>query len=65
MALVRCIHCKVFLIHNKEEFKRHEARYHAYQSSNYELHHHRPLNKEEKAIIVARGEEKFKNSLVS
>jgi len=63
MKLVKCLHCKVFLIHNKEEYKRHETKHHAYHASKYEPHHHRPLSNEEFNSIVAKGEERFKQAL--
>jgi hypothetical protein len=64
MTLLKCIHCRVFVIHNDTDLKRHEAKYHAYQTSKYEPHHHRPLSKEEFKEIVARGEEKFKQAII-
>jgi len=65
MSLLKCVHCKVFLIHSQDELKRHEAKYHDYQVSNYEPHHHRPLSKEEFKAIVVRGEEKFKHAIIT
>jgi uncharacterized C2H2 Zn-finger protein len=64
MRLVKCVHCREFIIHNKEEYRRHERKYHGYNTSQYEDHHHRPLSKEEFNAIVARGEEKFKHAII-
>jgi hypothetical protein len=63
MKLVKCVSCKVFLVHNKEEYKRHEARFHAYQASSYEQHHHRLLSDADFNGIVAKGEAKFQHAL--
>lgn len=69
MAIVRCVLCTELVVVTKESLKRHSARYHNYASDHYEEHkpHHAPLSypcmvpgcAEEKAKIVAKGEERL------
>ena len=47
------------MIHNQDELRNHEAKYHNYQSSKYEPHYPRLLSKEEKIAIVAKGEKRL------
>ena len=59
MKLVKCLHCDIFVVYDKSDFRRHEAKHHAYQPFKHEPHHHKPLTDNEKTIIVARGEQRL------